>query len=69
LIHQQEQKAKEVLVVELQMRKAGHTEHFKVVNPTPFQIQSPESSLDYDHGKMIKLKLRTLACSRSDVKK
>ncbi len=57
-----------MIIIELQMQKASHDMHSKVTNPTPLQVRSLESSLDYDHGRRIKVTLQTLTCT-NDIKK
>jgi hypothetical protein len=51
------------------MLEVGHTTHFGVVNPTPLQVQSPKSNLDYNPRKMIKVTLWTIAHTRSDIER
>jgi hypothetical protein len=46
-----------------------HITDSEVANPTSLQIQSLESSPNYDHGKRIEITLRTTACTKSDVEK
>ncbi len=47
----------------------GHTTHYRIINPTPLQVQSPKSSPDYDPRRKIKVTLWTTTRTRSDIER
>jgi Fe2+ or Zn2+ uptake regulation protein len=51
-------------------QKERSTTHFRIANPTPFQVQSSDSSSDYNIKRSrIKITLWTSLCTRSDTEK
>jgi hypothetical protein len=46
-----------------------HVSHFGIANPTPLQVHSQNSSLDYDSRRRIEATLCILACTRNNIKK